>query len=429
MAWKQHIKNLARNHRRNINAILINIMKKIVVIFIAISLFMPFFPAGSSCENFVETIINLINEKTIESYLSALLSFAPRYTGSENCKKAEEWAYTEFLKMGLQPKFFEWEMGGFSDRNVIATLPGESNYTIILSAHIDTVENAPGADDDGSGVAAVLTIAKALRYYHFANTIKFVLYSGEEVGTYGSYNYARHLYEKGEKIIAVFMLDMVGYANTSKGGKYIRIFEPKRSEHLTQIITEVAEKYHGLINLCVEKVPNYPGSDHQAFVDYGYDAIFAAHYDGYPYGHSPDDTIDKINFTYEAKVAKLFAAVVAEMAKKPVEVYVEIKEPKEGYLYLFNHAIIPIISKTWYTGFRGITIVIGRVDVIASVDGEVEKVIFALDDRMWRWDYEPPHEWKINVMAFGKHYINVYAYGDKIVKDEMDIIAFIPYIP
>lgn len=404
-------------------------MKTALAIFVASLLLLNLAPVIDSQQSFIESVISHITEKTAHYYLSNLLSFAPRYTGTENCKKAEEWAYREFLKMGLKAEFFEWEMGGFTDRNVVATLAGKTNYTIIVCAHIDTVEDAPGADDDGSGTAAVLCMAKALRYYHFANTIKFVLFSGEEVGTYGSYSYAKYLYEKGEKIIGVFMLDMVGYATTEKGGRYVRIFKPERSDKLVEKIKDTAERYKSILNMEIEVVPNYPGSDHEAFVEYGYDAIFAAHYEGYPYGHSPEDTIDKINFTYEMKVARLFAAVVAEMAMEKVKTYVEIIEPKEGYVYLFNHAIMPVNSKTWYLGLRGATVIIGRVDVIASVDGEVEKVIFGIDDRMWKWVYSPPYEWRMNVATFGKHYIKVYAYGDEIAKDEMDIIAITPYIP
>ncbi len=404
-------------------------MKIAISLFIATTLLLSIFPATTPQQSFIESVVYHISEKTVEYYLSNLLSFAPRYTGTENCRKAEEWAYREFLKMGLKAEFFEWEMEKFADRNVIATLPGKTNYTIIVCAHIDTVEDAPGADDDGSGVAAVLAIAKALRYYNFANTIKFVLFSGEEVGTYGSYNYARHMYEKGEKIIGVFMLDMVGYATTGKGGRYIRIFKPHRSDELVENIKSTAERYKDILDMEIEVVPNYPGSDHEAFVEYGYDAIFAAHYEGYPYGHTPEDSIDKINFTYEMKVARLFAAVVAEMAMEKVKNYVEIVEPKEGYIYLFNHAIMPINSKIWYLELRGATVIIGRVNIIADVDGEVEKVIFAIDDRMWKWDYEPPYEWKMNVVTFGKHYIKVYAYGDEIAKDEMDIISMTPYIP
>ena len=74
--------------------------------------------------------------------------------------------------------------------------------------------------------------------------------------------------------------------------------------------------------------------------------------------------------------------------------------------------------------------VITRITALNAIIALLSKEsLFAIDDRMWRWDYSPPYEWKINVMTFGKHYIKVYAYGDEIARDEMDIMALIPYIP
>ena len=394
----------------------------------AILLVAPLMPAAGD-DGATKKIIGEITPGAVEYYLSNLERFGVRYTGSEECRRAEEWVYEKFESMGLDVEYHEWKMSGFEDRNIVATLKGEDNYTIIIGAHIDAVPTSPGADDDGSGVAVVMTIARILSHYHFLHTLKFIIYTGEEEGTYGSYSYAMDAYAKGEKIIGVYNLDMVGYAETEKGGKYIRIFETERGKNLTDLVINTAEKYHDLIGLNVERVPNYPGSDHEAYIDYGYDAIFIAHYDSYPYGHSPEDSIDKINFTYAAKVAKLFAAVMAEMGDKQIKTYVEIKEPKEGYLYIFSRPIIPIIVRTWYLGMRGITVIIGHVNVVAEVDGDVDKVIFAMDDRMWKWVYSPPYEWTVNSFAFGKHYIKVYAYGDEVARDEMDILAFIPYIP
>ena len=405
-------------------------MKFATIAIIALIIAPYFIPLSNGGENdVISEIIKQITPGAEEYYLSNLLRFGIRYTGSMECRNAEEWVYEKFASMGMNVEYYDWKMAGFEDRDIIATLAGDDNYTIIIGAHIDAVSVSPGADDDGSGVATVMSIARILSRYHFTHTIKFLIYTGEEEGTYGSYNYAMHSYKNGDKIIGVFNLDMVGYANSSKGGKYIRIFETERGKNLTDFVIKIARKYSSLINLNVERVPNYPGSDHQAYLDYGYDAIFIAHYDGYPYGHSPEDSIDKINFTYAAKVAKLFAAVVAEMGNKPVKTYVEIKEPKEGYLYVMDRGIFPVISKRWYMGMRGLTVVIGHVDVIAEVYGDVEKVVFTVDDRMWKWAYSPPYTWRINTFVFGKHYIKVYAYGDEIARDEMDILAFIPYIP
>lgn len=366
------------------------------------------------------------NEEMLEYYLKKICEFGVRYTGRSACADAEEWVYNEFLSMGLEVEKFKWEMGGFEDNNVIATLRGDE-YSVIIGAHIDTTETSPGADDDGSGVAGVLAIARVMSNHRFMHTIHFVVYSGEEEGAYGSYLHAKYSYEKGEKIIAVINVDMIGYANTSKGGNYIRCFTPERGRWIADLASDVAENYEK-IGIGVEIVPNYPGADHQAYVDYGYDGVFFAHYDGYPYGHSPEDSIDKINFTYLTKATKFLACLLEEVASKKISNYVSIREPREGYFYVFGRALFPVMAKNWFSRARGLTIAIGRVNIVAETDGNVEKVIFAVDERMWYWDYSPPYEWKLNVLLVGKHEIEVYAYGEEISRDEMDIIIFSPYI-
>lgn len=402
---------------------------KLVPVIAAGILLMSCFPIPQSDASITESIITQITEEMLEYYLSSLVGFGVRYTGTDACRQAEEWIFEQFASMELNVSYLEWETGGFRDRDVVATLPGEDDYVILVGAHVDTAATSPGADDNGSGVAAVLALAEVLSRYEFMHTIQFVAYTGEEVGAYGSFNHAREAYAHGEKITAVFNLDMIGYAESPLGGTMIRFFETERGKKLTDFCINVSTTYHHLIGLDIERVPNYPGSDHQAYIDYGYDAVFAAHYDGYPYGHSANDTIDKINFTYHTKATRLFAAVLSEMANKPVTTYVEIQEPREGYVYVMDHSIIPIDATSWYLGLRGITVIIGKVTVVAETEGMIEKVIFAVDERMWRWDYDPPYEWKVNAVVLGKHYIRIYAYGEERVEDEMDILALIPYTP
>ncbi|MEM2583431.1 MAG: M28 family metallopeptidase [Candidatus Thermoplasmatota archaeon] len=374
-----------------------------------------------------DEIYDEISEEMLKYYLTKICDFGVRYTGRNACEDAEEWVYNEFLSMGLKVERFKWQISGFEDNDIIATLPGDE-YSVIIGAHIDTTETSPGADDNGSGVAGVLAIAKVMSKYRFMHTIHFIVYSGEEVGAYGSYLHARHVYENNEKIIAVVNVDMIGYANTSKGGNYIRCFTPERARWIADFAKDVAEKYYEKIKMNVEIVPNYPGADHQAYIDYGYDSVFFAHYDSYPYGHSLQDSIDKINFTYLTKATRFLTSLLNELANKKIKNYVSIKEPKEGYFYVFNRALFPIIAKNWFSRLRGITIAIGRVNIVAEVEGNVEKVIFAVDERAWHWDYFPPYEWKLNVLLFGRHEIEVYAYGEEISRDEMDIIIFSPYI-
>lgn len=391
-------------------------------------------PVSTNEDEIIE-MINQIDESLLFYCHYNLMRFGPRYTGTINCTLAGQYIYDEFEEMGLDVEFHEWRYDGFNSRNVIGTLHGNdptSTAIFLMTAHYDTVPDAPGANDDGSGVAAVLATAKIMSQYSFNHTIRFITFSGEEVGAYGSFSYARDAYNRGDNIVAVINPDMVGYADTAKGGRILRFFPPERSEWIAEFATTISEKYMELIDLSVEIRPNYIGADHQPFIDYGFDGIWIAHHDGYPWGHSPEDTLDHINFTYEVKATKFLLAVMAKLSIKPIDVQIILKTPYEGYGYFFNRPIIPLhLGRQWYKGLRGMTFILGRAvasaDVIANE--EIEYVIFCIDANFMYWDSEPPYEWKIQGKHFppiGRHKLKVYAYttSGKGATDEMDIIIF-----
>ena len=177
-------------------------------------------------------MINQINVSLLFAYHHELMKFGPRYTGSVNCSLAAQYIYDSFQDMGLSVEFYNWSYGKFKSKDVVATLPGtdlNSTAQYSLCGHYDTVAVAPGADDDGSGTAAVLAIAYVLSKYQFNHTIKFITFSGEEVGTYGSFTYAREASYRGDNIVAVLNMDMIGYANTTEGGRILRFFPPPGS--------------------------------------------------------------------------------------------------------------------------------------------------------------------------------------------------------
>ena len=121
-------------------------------------------------------LINSVNESRVLYFYQGLLSFGVRYTGTINCTMAGDWIYNKFEKMGLNVEFHNWSFEEFQGKNIVATLPGidnSSNAIFIICAHYDTVKNSPGANDDGSGVVAVLSIAEILSKYSFNHTIKF----------------------------------------------------------------------------------------------------------------------------------------------------------------------------------------------------------------------------------------------------------------
>jgi hypothetical protein len=391
---------------------------------------------SSSDEGMILDMINQINETLLVQYLSGLLNFSPRYTGTVTCNLAAEYIYNQFQDMGLETEFHEWRYGGFHSKNVVATLPGtdeESEGEYILCGHYDTVKTAPGADDDGSGTAAVLAIASVLKNYQLNHTIRFITFSGEEVGTYGSFSYARDAAFRGVNIIAVLNMDMIGYADTTEGGRVLRFFPPRRSVWIAEEATTIAEKYNDVLDMKVMTLPSYRGADDQSFVDYGYDGVWIAHQDGYPYGHSPEDTMDKLNWSYYVKATKLMCAVTAEFVQKPLDVQIFLHRPYEGYTYFFKRPVFEsAFAKKYFSGLRGSTFIFGGKAVASAdvfSDDPIQYVVFCIDGYFMFWDYEPPYEWTIQgwfTPIIGRHILDVYAYTTtgKRASDEMDITIF-----
>jgi hypothetical protein len=380
-------------------------------------------------------MLNQVTESLVFYYHDALMTFGSRYTGSPNCSRAAEYLYEKFSQMGLDTQLLPWNYGGFRSQNVVATLNGtdrSDDTTVIICAHYDTTEGSLGANDDGSGVAAVLASAAIMSQYSFRHTIKFILFSGEEVGTYGSFTYAKEAYEKGENILAVLNFDMIGYANSAKGGKLMRVFQTDRSKWISSFSINVSKTYYDILDISIQPIPNYRGADHQAFIDYGYDAVFYAHYDSYPWGNSPDDTPDHINHSYQVKATKLILAIVGEMANKPIPIRAILKSPLEGYCYISDYPVFPLsLGRLWYSDLRGTTLIVGRSTVRVDVKSTsaVQYVVFCLDDIFISWDRAFPYEWKIQgkyVPALGEHRLKIFAYDDlgNVASDEMDIFVF-----
>jgi len=384
----------------------------------------------------IADMINQVNESLISYYLEGLVKFGPRLTGSENCSKAATYINDEFVKLGLYSYIDPWKNLRYKCQNVIASLNGtnpSSDAVFVLCAHYDTIGDSPGANDDGSGVAAMLTIANICSKYSFNHTIRFVITSGEEVGLYGSYDYARKSYERDENIVEVINIDTIG--NTTKEGENIvYLLKPERSDLIYSFIKETSETYMDYIGLSVVNIGDR-GNDHRSFLNFGYDAIqFVQLARGdYPI-HTTQDTIEKINYEYLSKVTKLILATTVELASKPIDLQVRIVTPKEGYLYLFNKAIFHL-SKLNIIGknIRGLTYINGRTTARINIttEEEINSVAFCIDgmSRFPGFLQQPSYEWKIElspqkIFPFtGKHILGVYVCTNsgKVAYDEMDI--------
>jgi hypothetical protein len=258
-----------------------------------------------------------MDESLILSYLENLTAFGPRVTGTTACYDAGDWIYNEFESMGLDVEFHDWSYGGYTDRNVVATLNGSnqsSDEIYIVCAHYDSVTGSPGADDDGSGTVSVIASAFILKDYSFNHTIRFITFSGEEQGLLGSHEYATEAKANGDNIIAVLNVDMIGFALNTEDGNNVKIYFNSASEWLTDYTDDVSVNYYDFIELNVIPSGFSWGSDHYYFWENGYDALFYHEYEFNHYYHSPQDIIENMNITYSTKCSKLIVATLAELA-------------------------------------------------------------------------------------------------------------------
>ncbi len=266
----------------------------------------------------VTELLKQIDESLMLGYLENLTSFGPRLTGTPACDQAAQYIYQTFQSMGLAVQYHNYTDGAATGSNVEATISGTGSDNIyIICGHFDTVADGPGADDDGSGVAAVLAAAQVMKNYEFYHTIRFVAFSGEEQGLIGSYHYVEDAYNNNESIFAVLNADMIGFAPLPSDGTQGKIYENTNSEWIVAYTQAISQLYWDYVGIQLTPQGESWGSDHYSFWEFGYDAVFYHEENFNDYYHSANDTIVHMNLSYATRFTRLIVATLAEMALQP----------------------------------------------------------------------------------------------------------------
>lgn len=246
------------------------------------------------------------------------VTFATRSTPTVQCDLAEQYVFERFQSMGFADVAYDpFSFPGTSARNVVATLPGVETpeHVVIIGGHLDSTSPiagtlAPGANDNASGVAGVLAIADILRRFSFRSTIRFIAFTGEEQGLYGSSHYASAAAARGDLIDGVVIFDMIGWRSA-----------------LNQIDIEGGTAWLPIMNLMDDACARYTsldtqiqlfsfGSDHVPFQNEGIPAFLAieTEYDSYPCYHQTCDTTGWNLPAFTADVVRAGLATVAHLA-------------------------------------------------------------------------------------------------------------------
>ena len=209
-----------------------------------------------------------------------------------------------------------------SGRNVFAIQTGSDfpDQEFIICAHYDDMPiqpPAPGADDNASGVAAVLEVARILSQIQTKFTVIYALWDEEEIGSVGSGYYATQAYQAGDSILGVVNLDMLGWDSNNDGLIDIHTDAIAESIQLADSIVAWEASYDIGLNPIIYN-PGTENSDHSSFWDQGYSAvIFSEAYwggDFNPFYHTSNDTIINFNLNYFHRLSKLAVATMAYLS-------------------------------------------------------------------------------------------------------------------
>jgi len=284
----------------------------------------------------IQTLVNSVSAQTIEANLRELVQddtkptpneLISRHVSSPGNQIKVDWAKQQMTNYGLQVMNQPFSSGGRTLNNVSARLNGtDQNSFYVVGAHIDSIsENpktlAPGADDDGSGVVAILEAARVLKSYEkcLKTSLYFNNYNDEEEEMEGSPTFLSST--SGKTIKGAYNLDMVAYQPSSECLKS-DVGTSSRDQFLAQKIVDMNQKYAVGLPVTTGTYTQNGGDDLETFWDanipggYLIECTTEKNTNGYPDYHSTRDTIKNVNLGQVAKVAKLLVATLAEFGSQ-----------------------------------------------------------------------------------------------------------------
>lgn len=256
-------------------------------------------------------------------------------------EKSAQYIAGVFQGLGLKVEEQIYQVNGQPVSNLEVVIPGRTrpDEIVITGAHYDTYLGSPGADDNASGIAAVLELARHLKDLKLDRTVRLVAFTQEERpngknGTMGSQVYARRCRERGENVVAMLALESMAYYSEEPGSQWYPppfSFIYPRTGNFIGFIGNLNSKW--LVHRCLTKfrqtvsfpsegvaswewVPGVSSSDHDSFWKEGYPGLMVTCTAPFrnPHYHKHDDITDKLDFPKFARVVSGVKAVMIDLA-------------------------------------------------------------------------------------------------------------------
>ncbi|KAH6892619.1 hypothetical protein B0T10DRAFT_401844 [Thelonectria olida] len=288
------------------------------------------FPGAVTQTTAVKALLPKLSQTRLRDTLTTFSNFHNRYYTASYGQQASEWLLSQVQSIisssGATNVNVTKFTHSFRQPSIIASIPGKSAKTIVVGAHLDSVNlqnrasgRAPGADDDGSGSVTILDAFRVLlsdsrvASNQAENTIEFHWYAGEEAGLLGSGAIFQQYAREGRDVKAMLNQDMTGYVKPGTK-EVIGIITDNVDSSLTAFLKKVVAAYSSLPT--ADAVCGYACSDHASATRQGYPSAFAFEStfdDSSPYIHSASDTISTVNFAHVLEFSKIVVGFVYEL--------------------------------------------------------------------------------------------------------------------
>ena len=271
-----------------------------------------------------------VDPQQLETNIQELEDLGTRYTFSAGDELARDHLVARLEAMGLTPELDPFTVQGEAVDNIIVRQPGveDPDVIYIFSAHYDSTSEtpdtyAPGADDNASGVAAVLEAARILTPLNFKYSLWYVFTAAEEQGAMGAQHMVSWLTAQGLDVRGVIAPDMIGYWPLGDGDS-LDILGDSQSEHLVNHMADMADQLGVAYKLWIQHGYCY-GDDHTYFQEAGFPAItpmdcveahnVAASGESLPHYHKATDTVGTLHLPFTALVTGTIVATFASLGE------------------------------------------------------------------------------------------------------------------
>jgi len=280
----------------------------------------------------------------LKAHIAVIAAHEHNVAHHDELEKVARYIEATLASFGYAVGRQEFSADGRPVRNIDAVVEPQGRKAdpevVVVGAHYDSVRGSPGANDNGSGAAAVIELARLLRERSGGRRIRFVLFVNEEppyfmTAAMGSLRYARALSDRSERVVAMYSIETVGFYSSARGSQrypapfgliypdrgdfvaFVGMLSARRLLHDTIRSFRSHTAFPTIGGVAPAFIPGIAWSDHWAFSAQGFPALMITDTAPfrYPHYHLPSDTPDKVDVESLARVVKGIEHVVRDLTR------------------------------------------------------------------------------------------------------------------